>query len=617
MNPGTAYPEKLASRAKAPMQGEAPMPFEPKYATIVDLFEESVVAYAERELFGTKVEGVWQWQTFAQIKARVDAFRGGLKHLGVERGDRVAVISNNRVEWAIACFATLGLGAEFVPMYEAQLDKDWEFILNDAGVKVLVGSTEAIYARTKELPARVPSLRHVLSMDAPSDQPHAFEHVLQLGEAAPVETIRPAPSDVAYLIYTSGTTGQPKGVMLTHRNIASNVSAIHEVFDVSPEDRSLSFLPWAHAFGLTCELHTLLSKGASIGINSAVDKLIAELAEVRPTILISVPRIFNRIYDGVRSQMTSKPKMIRNLFEAGLRAAKRRRDGLSLTVAQRMTLTTADALVFSKIRAKFGGRLRYAISGGAALAREVGEFIDSLGITVYEGYGLTETSPVTNCNCPGNRRIGSVGPALPGVRIEIDRSGTQDRLQGEIVVYGPNVMKGYHRRPHETSEVLMPDGGFRTGDMGFIDDNGFLVVTGRIKEQYKLENGKYVVPSPLEETLKLSPFVANAYVHGDNKPYNVALIVPDLTELERWARSQSIETSDPDALLSLPEVKEKVREELALVSRDFKSYERVQRFALILEDFTTANGMLTPSLKLKRRKVLERWGRTIEGLYAN
>jgi long-chain acyl-CoA synthetase len=347
-----------------------------------------------------------------------------------------------------------------------------------------------------------------------------------------------------------------------------------------------------------------------------VDKLIDELSEVKPTILISVPRIFNRIYDGVQNQMSQKPAPIRKLFHGGMAAAAKRRDGKALSMGEKVTLAAADKLVFGKIRAKFGGRLRYALSGGAALSREVGEFIDNLGITVYEGYGLTETSPVTNVNFPGHRKMGSVGQAMPGVRVVIDRASTQDPLQGEIVIYGPNVMQGYHKRPEETAAVLMSDGAFRTGDMGYLDDDGYLFVTGRIKEQYKLENGKYVVPSPLEEALKLSPFITNAYVHGANKPFNVALVVPDSSVLQRWAKSQNIDGAELEQLIKDTRVLEKFRMEIDAASKGFKGFERVQKFAVVLEDFTTGNGMLTPSLKLKRRAVLERYGALIESLFS-
>lgn len=592
------------------------MEFVPKFHTIADLFEQSVAKFASRPLFGSKSNGQWNWLTFSEFKQRVDAFRGGLAAAGVSRGDKVAIISGNRLEWAIASFACVGLGVIYVPMYEAQLGKDWEFILNDSESKLLIVSTSEIYERTRDFPGKLPSLRRVVCMDAACAEQHSFARMLEIGESNPAAAGCPTPSDVAFLIYTSGTTGEPKGVILSHENVASNVSAIHQLFDLTQEDRSLSFLPWAHSLGLTAELHTMLSMGASIGINSAVDKLIEELSEVKPTILVSVPRIFNRIYDGVQNQMSQKPAPIRKLFHGGMAASAKQRDGKALSVGERITLSIADAVVFSKIRRKFGGRLRYAISGGAALAREVGEFIDNLGIKVYEGYGLTETSPVTNVNYPGHRRMGSVGPALPGVRVVIDRAATQDPLQGEIVIYGPNVMKGYHKRPQETAAVLMGDGGFRTGDMGYLDDDGYLFITGRIKEQYKLENGKYVVPSPLEEALKLSPFITNAYVHGANKPFNVALVVPDASVLMRWTKAQGIEAAELEELVKDTRVLDKLRAELDSASKGFKGFERVEKFAVILEDFTTVNGMLTPSLKLKRRAVLERWGDRIESLYA-
>jgi long-chain acyl-CoA synthetase len=306
-----------------------------------------------------------------------------------------------------------------------------------------------------------------------------------------------------------------------------------------------------------------------------------------------VPKIFNRIYNGVQKQVADKPAFARKLFAAGMAAAKKKRGTEPLEAGEVMRLWAADRLIFSKIRKKFGGRLRFAVSGGAALAREVAEFIDALGIEVYEGYGLTETSPIVSANFPGSRKIGSVGKPIAGVRVAIAENG-------EIVVAGPNVMAGYHNRPEATAEVIDPDGTFRTGDMGMLDGDGFLFITGRIKEQYKLENGKYVVPSPLEEQLKLSPFILNAMIHGDNRPYNVALIVPD---------PQAADGKDER------ELRELIAAEIKRCSAGFKGYEKVQEFAVIAEDFTQENGMLTPTLKLKRRNVLARWGEVIESLY--
>ncbi|HEY8090451.1 MAG TPA: AMP-binding protein, partial [Polyangiaceae bacterium] len=435
----------------------------------------------------------------------------------------------------------------------------------------------------------------------------------------------PAPEDTAALIYTSGTTGNPKGVILTHSNLASNVSAVHELIPVDSADRSLSFLPWAHSFGQTGELHLFFSIGASMAICEAVDKILDNLAEVKPTVLLSVPRIFNRIYTAVQGQIASKPKPVQELVKAALKVTAKERTGERLKLHELALLELVDKLVFEKVRARFGGRLKYAVSGGAALSRDVAEFIDSLGITVYEGYGLTETSPIATVNMPGARKIGSVGRAVPGVTVEIDAAtgerkpaegGKPSRFEGEIVIHGHNVMKGYLKRPEENAAVFTKDGGFRTGDMGFIDPQGFLFITGRIKEQYKLENGKYVVPTPLEEALKLSPFVLNAMVHGDNKPFNVALVVVNVDAVKKWGQEHGISLpSGTEALLKDDRVRSLFKQEIEKHGAAFKGFESIQDFALIGEDFTTDNGMLTPSLKLKRRKVIETHGALIEALY--
>jgi long-chain acyl-CoA synthetase len=387
---------------------------------------------------------------------------------------------------------------------------------------------------------------------------------------------------------------------------------VHEIFPFESSDRSLSFLPWAHSFGQTCELHAMLSMGASLAINDAIENLVANLAEVQPTILFAVPRIFNRIYDGVNKQMADKPGFIQSLFKNAVKNRTAQGRGEDVGVWASLGISLADKLIFSKIRQKFGGRLKYAISGSAALSREVAEFIDALGIEVYEGYGLTETSPIATANYPGHRKIGSVGKAIPGVTILIDKSVTGDAKNGEILIKGPNIMQGYHNRPEESSAVLMDDRTFRSGDMGYLDDDGYLYITGRIKEQYKLENGKYVVPSPLEEELKLSPFIANVMIHGANKPYNVALIVPDKAALEKWAAENGVKLDDIE---QSDEVKKLMAQELAKYSKSFKGFERPEKFLITVEDFTTENGMLTPTLKLKRRNVLQKYEAKLDALY--
>jgi long-chain acyl-CoA synthetase len=593
-----------------------------RFETLVDIFNFATREYASRDLFGTKKGTAWVWSTYADFKRDVDAVRAGLAERGLRPGDKAAIISNNRVEWAVAAYACFGLGVAFVPMYEAQLDKDWEFIINDCGAKALIVANDAILEKTKGLLQAAPSLELIVNMgtangSAAGEGVVTYNALLETKSAH--AAIAPGKSDVACLIYTSGTTGNPKGVILSHFNIASNVSAIHEVFPMSESDRSLSFLPWAHSFGQTAELHTLLSMGASLAIAEAVDKIIDNLAEVKPTLIFSVPRIFNRIYGAVQKQLSTKPSVVRTMVKAALAAKAKQRAGQTLGLGEGLVMGLTDRLVFAKVRARFGGRLKYAFSGGAAISRDVAEFIDSLGITVYEGYGLTETSPIATANWPGNRKIGSVGKAIPGVKVMIDPGDgvftTNPNVEGEIVVFGNNVMQGYHNRKEENDAVFVADGGFRTGDMGKVDEQGFVFITGRIKEQYKLENGKYVVPTPLEEQLKLSPMIANVMVYGDNRPYNVALVVVNEASLKEWA-SENGEGGRGDALLKSEKVRGRYAAEIEQFSGQFKGFEGVRDFVLITEDFTQENGMLTPSLKVKRREVLKKWGNAIDALYA-
>ncbi len=610
------------------------MHFDSRFTTLVEIFQEAVTKYGGRDLFGTKKDGRWTWTKYDEFASMVDRVRGGLASLGVQRGDCVAIISNNRVEWAVAAFACYGLGATYVPMYEAQNPKEWEFIVRDSEAKVLLVAGSGALSKTRGLLDTVPSLHTLVLLDqgvegvqangSGHDRVVPYAALMAAGKSAP--SIRPEPGDTASLIYTSGTTGNPKGVILTHANIASNVSAIHAVFSIEIDDRSLAFLPWAHVFGQTVELYMLLSSGASIAISEGPDKILDDLAEVRPTLIFSVPRIFNKIYTAVQKQIGSKPKPVRALVREAFRITAKERNGERLKVRELALLKLVDRTVFSKVRARFGGRLKYAFSGGAALSQEVAEFIDSLGIIVYEGYGLTETSPLATANIPGARKIGSVGRPIVGVRVEIDPvhgedrpapDGKRTRFEGEIFIYGPNVMKGYLKRPEENAAAFTPDGGFRTGDMGYIDPQGYLFLTGRLKEQYKLENGKYVVPTPLEEQLKLSAYVANAMVYGDNRPYNVALLVANVPAVRTWAKETHVALpDDDDGVLKDERVRALFKSEIEKMGAGFKGFEAIREFALIAADFTTENGLLTPSLKLKRRKVVDTYGGVIDRMYA-
>jgi long-chain acyl-CoA synthetase len=579
---------------------------------LVELLGQSIRRYAHRPLYGTKREGSWQWTTYMEFEEQVRAFRAVLADQGIGAGDRVAIVSDNRLEWAVAAYATYGLGAAFVPMYEAQRPEEWKFILADSGARIALAAGEATYEHLQAMKPEVAGLRGVFGLDLPSDHPSAYRRWLAWGTERPRDAVPVAPHTPCGLIYTSGTTGPPKGVVLSHRNITSNVHAVQCLFPIDPSDRSLSFLPWAHSFGQTVEVHTLIHLGFSAALNDDIAHLIDNLREVQPTILVAVPRIFNRLHERVVLEMQRRPAAVRRLFERGLQAASRRNQGESLGPVARLGLSMDERWIFSRVRERLGGRLRFAISGSAALDREVAEFIDALGIDVYEGYGLTETSPIVAANYPGHRRLGSVGPPIPGVRVDIDTSVTGAEEEGELIVYGPNVMQGYHNRPEDNARAFTSDGGFRTGDLGRFDRNGYLHITGRLKEQYKLSNGKYVMPAPLEEKLKLSPLIDNVMLFGDNKPYNVALVVPSEQMLEAWAQRRGIELGDPR---TDPRVHEWITAELERHSASFKSYEKPRNHLITLENFTTENGMLTPTLKLRRRNVLARYGQALEALY--
>ncbi|HZU83339.1 MAG TPA: long-chain fatty acid--CoA ligase [Polyangiaceae bacterium] len=603
------------------------MNFTARHRTLVDIFSNSVREFGPRPLFGTKTASGWSWTTYAEFGSQVERLRSGLAALGVRPGDRVAVVSNNRVEWAVTAYASYALGAAIVPMYAAQHPREWEFILRDSEAKALFVADGGMLAGVSDRLQAIPALEHVIVFDgAPAGGPGARTYASLLDGRAAAALARPAPGDTAGLIYTSGTTGNPKGVILTHDNIASNVCALQELVPKQDDDRSLSFLPWAHVFGQTVELHGLLSVGASMAICDRVDRILEDLAEVRPTILMSVPRVFNKIYTAVEQQIASKPQIVQRMVARALKVAAKERAGERLTLRELALLRFVDRTVFEKVRARLGGRLRHAASGGAALSKHVAEFIDAVGIQVFEGYGLTETSPVATTNVPGARKFGSVGRPIPGVRVEIDVSATdgsradgdaQDRREGEIVVYGHNVMQGYLKRPDENAAVFTHDGGFRTGDMGYLDAHGFLFITGRIKEQYKLENGKYVVPTPLEEQLKLSPYVDNVMVYGANRPHNVAIVVANVPAVRRWAEQRRTALADDaDAVLRDGRVRALFAEEIARLGAEFRRFEQIADFALVATDFTTENGLLTPSMKLKRAAVVERYRSLIESLYA-
>ncbi len=592
--------------------------FTPRFNTLIDILEHSTNSFRDRPLFGEKRDGSWGWMNYGAFREEVDRVRTGLTALGVTKGDAVGIISDNRTEWAVAAYAAYGLGAAVVPMYEAQTQENWHYILGDSGAKVVFVASQGIDKRVREFAGDLPALEHVISFEAPAEGDAVwFGSLGGIGEdVAPLADL--SSSDIAGFVYTSGTTGKPKGVLLSHGNLAHNISAITDVFPFVKEDRTLSFLPWAHAFGQTVELHGVVAVGASTAFAESTAKIVANLGEVQPTMLVSVPRIFSRIYDGLQKRMAEQGGVQKMMFDAAIANAEKRRELSAEGKTSRwvdMQHAFFDRIVFAKVRDSFGGRIKYAISGGAAIPVEVAHFIDALGITVYEGYGLSETSPIATANWPGTRKVGSVGKPIPGVRIEINEADSADPRGGEVVIYGHNVMQGYHNLPEENAKVFTDDGGFKTGDLGHVDDEGFLFIIGRVKEQYKLANGKYVVPTIIEEKISLSPYIANVMVYGDNRPYNVALVVLDPEAMEAWAKEQGLDVEGHD-MVNDPRVLELIGSQIDEYATGIARYERIREFALLTEDFTTENGMLTPTLKVKRRVVLDNFSDDVEKLYA-
>ena len=584
---------------------------------LIEMLEKSRQLYADRPLYGTKHDGVYEWTTYEQFAEKVDAFRGGLASLGVSAGDKVAIICKNTEEWAVSAYATYGLSAQHIPMYETQMAKEWEYIIRDCGAKVLLAANAAVLEQTRDFTENIEALEHIVLLSgSDAGDVKTYSDLLKTGRENPVQVRHPESQSPMGMIYTSGTTGDPKGVMLSHRNLIFECEVVLPLLGMTNEDRSLAFLPWAHVFGQVAEVHGLINSGGSAGLVEDVNTLIEELGVLKPSMFFAVPRVYNRIYESLRGQMQEKPGFIRSLFYGGLKQAKREREGETLGFLDNLTLTLARKIIFKKVLNRFGGNLRIAISGASALSPEVAEFVNDIGISIYEGYGLSENTAALSVNYPGVRRFGSVGKPLPGVRIEIDKSveGSKEE-DGEVIAYGENIMLGYHNLPEKTKESINDDGGLRTGDLGHLDADGYLYITGRVKEQYKLENGKYVAPAPLEESLKLSAYIDQVMLYGFNRPHNVAVIVAAMPAVEKFAEENGISGSG-ESLLGDPLVRELFQKQLEHYGKDFKSFERPQNFALLSEEWGIDNGLLTPTLKLKREVVEDQFRSQIESLYS-
>jgi long-chain acyl-CoA synthetase len=545
----------------------------------------------------------------------------GLFEFGVTSGDKVAILSENRPEWLIADYACLAARCPDVPIYPTLPSKQTEYILRDAAAVAIFVSTPAQVEKLQAIRDRLPALRHIIAFDPSGARAGVltFQDVLTRGRAArdrypewKTKALEAAPDDLATLIYTSGTTGDPKGVMLTHGNIASNVTTALTLFDFSERDECLSFLPLSHIFERMFGHYAMFKSGAIINYAEAFDTVPADMQARRPTIMASVPRLYEKIYERVLDNVRKSSPPRRRLFAWARRvgeawvnrtlAGERVPPGLSLQRA------IADRLVFAKLRARTGGRIRLFISGGAPLSPEIARFFHAARLPIVEGYGLTETSPVIAVNTPKHLKIGTVGQAMPGVEIRIAEDG-------EIITRGPNVMRGYFNKPEATRDAIDADGWFHTGDIGMIDAEGFLRITDRKKDLIVTAGGKNIAPQPIENLAKTSKFVSNAVMLGDRRPFPVMLLVPEQEVLRAWAARHVTGDSGMERLVTLPEVKNKLEREVRKALRDLAQFEMPKKFLLLPRDFTVDAGELTPTLKVRRRIVEERHRAAIESLY--
>ena len=596
--------------------------------TLTELFFDAVERYADHAAaFRYKAAGAWRDVTHREAAARVQALSLGLRELGIVAGEKVAILAETRLEWALTDYACLCARATDVPIYATLPANQVEYILRDAGAAAVACSTAAQVEKIRAVRGGLPSLRHVIVFDATGGARGGggggagvvtLAELEARGRVAAAkyprfkeEALGVRPDDLATLIYTSGTTGQPKGVMLTHDNICSNVRGSVETLRVSEDDSCLALLPLSHILERMVDYY-FFHVGVTINYAESVDAFAQNLQEIRPTVVAAVPRVYEKVYARVLENAMTGSAAKRRIFQwakrVGERWAAHRLAGVAVPLGLKLTHAIADRLVFSKLRARTGGRIKLFVSGGAPHSAEIGRFFYSAGLPVIEGYGLTETSPVLTLNPLQRPKFGTVGKPIPGVQVKI-------AADGEILAKGANIMQGYYNKPAETRDVMDAEGWFHTGDIGELDADGYLKITDRKKDLLKTAGGKYIAPQPIENTVRLNKFVASAVVLGDQRKFPVILVVPNFAQLERWAKERNLTYASPAELVRLADVQAKMEREVMGGLRDLAKFEMPKKVILIERDFTIESGELTPSLKVKRRQVEKNYKDLIDRVY--
>ena len=563
--------------------------------------------------------GEWRSLSHQEVERRVTHLAAALDAMGIGAGDRVAILSENRPEWAITDYAVLGLGATDVPVYATLPPNQTAHILQDAGVKAVFVSNRDQLQKINGIRAEVPSIQTVITFDETGAQEgvRTLADLLREGERRVAEgaftdfrarALAVGRDEVATLIYTSGTTGKPKGVMLTHFNIASNVEAVrrHEVLDISRGEVALSFLPLSHSFERMVD-YFYWNSGATIAYVDAVEKVGESMLEVRPHVVAAAPRVFEKIYAKVMGATGVKRALVKWAKRVGEGSVDDRLSGRR-TGPVGLQEKLSDRLVFAKLRARTGGRIRVFVSGSAPLSADIARFFWAAGLPIYEGYGLSETSPVLTVNRPGATRLGTVGQPIAGTELRIESNG-------EILARGPQIMRGYWENPEATAEVVDADGWFHTGDVGELDPQGFLTITDRIKNLLVTAGGKNIAPQPIENQVAMSPFISQVVMLGDKRPFPTLLVVPDFENLTRWAREKGIDAIDQADLARDPRVREFLQQEAFSRLHGLARYEMPKKIAVIAREFSMESGELTPSMKIKRKVVEEHYQAAIEEMY--
>ena len=588
--------------------------------TICEAFSESVRLYSGKAALQYKDNsGKYKGITYGELDILSSRLASSLQQLGVARGDRVAIISYHGPEWVIADLAVLKLGAVIVPIYHTLTPSAMSYILADAGCRLVFVENALMLSSVDAVRKDLPGLEHAVMFEDEGECRREtclyISDFLEGGDGIDeprVELPDVSPDDTATIVYTSGTTGEPKGVILSHGNITSNALATAKRFGVNSEDSFLSFLPLCHMLEKTCGYYSMLFSGVTIAYAGDLTTIVDDVRTIRPTILIVVPRVVEKIYEAVEKKVLESSIVRRRMVYGAIRTLNERVNrefrGEKVPAMLRMQSVLADRLVASKFRMIAGGRVRLLVSGGAPLDRRLAKTLLVLGFNILEGYGLTEASPVVATALPDDNRLGTVGKPLDGVEIRI---GDAD----EILVRGPNVMKGYFSKPEETAQIIDRNGWLHTGDQGRFDGLGNLVITGRIKELIVTSYGKNVAPVPIEAEIMKSCYIDQVLLYGDNRKYITALVVPEKCAIEKYARDRELIAAGYEELLKSREIMDLISGEIEKTTAVRARYEKVKAFSIVPDSFTVANKLLTPTLKLRRKRVTEKYSDMIAAMY--